>query len=826
MQNEQIKSKIIDRIEFVHKRIKDGINFLIDNEYARLAFCFANKSMSIQYNWSHNKLDKQFEYRPFQLAFILMTIESTLNPKSEHRKICDLLWVTTGGGKTEAYLALVAMVASYRRLKSINRIINNSDAGTSVLSRYTLKLLTIQQFRRTLSLFTSMEYLRVYNLDQKCMIGWRPKQCDLSKNFLWGTTQFSTGLWVGENLTPNKLVGSTFKPEAINILKEPNIRSKTGSPAQILNCPACNSILSISKKTQLTGSHTIHFVISTRMKNIVDYDFNDFTIEDVKIIKTEITKHEKENYYTISLTTSSDSNIIQSNFTTLWSFILDKLKNNAISVKLSCAHPTNPGYFFRKYVTTIGTSKEYDFEVYCPNPKCLLRKSWVSGNPLSKIDHRSPDITLDEEEVYGIECPINNHFSEIIKPFQRESSVIADRIPIPCFTVDEQIYANLPTMIVSTIDKIAQISSKPQISGIFGNVDSYHCMKGYYRKPPIGEIPSPEGRTKNNFVILKSELDTIDLIIQDELHLVDGPLGSMTGIYESAIDYLSTHKGKIPKYIASTATIKRASEHIKSLYSRDSVIFPPPGLSICDRFFITEFELHPLDDKIPGRLYVGIMAPGRGSLTPNVRIWSRMLQTAYENQDHKNIDLYWTLVGYFSAMRDLAGVNSLCQQDIPERLQTIYDESRTLDPKNTYELSSNINSTDLPHILNMLNMPKTHNAIASDILLATSMFGTGIDISRLSAMIVNGQPKTSSSYIQATGRVGRLAGAIVIVSYRSRPRDLTHYEFFIRYHRHLHKFVEPPTVFPFAKMVRNRTLGPVIVGILRNMRTNKILAPN
>lgn len=88
---------------------------------------------------------------------------------------------------------------------------------------------------------------------------------------------------------------------------------------------------------------------------------------------------------------------------------------------------------------------------------------------------------------------------------------------------------------------------------------------------------------------------------------------------------------------------------------------------------------------------------------------------------------------------------------------------------------------------------------------------------------MNGQPKTTATYIQATGRVGRKNTALVITFYRStRPRDISHYEFFAGYHLALYRYVEEVSVFPFSKGAVYRGNGPVIVGIMRNSRNMKI----
>jgi hypothetical protein len=314
-----------------------------------------------------------------------------------------------------------------------------------------------------------------------------------------------------------------------------------------------------------------------------------------------------------------------------------------------------------------------------------------------------------------------------------------------------------------------------------------------------------------------------DLILQDELHLIEGPLGSMVGVYETAIETLAirTIGGHVrrPKYIASSATVRRARDQVQSLYERRLSQFPPPGIEVDDNFFASGGEAHALEAGPPGRLYVGLCAPGRGAQTPIVRIWSRLLQDVENRQQAgvapQDLDPFWTLVGYFNAIRELAGAVALARQDIPERMAFISPAPRACPEEEPMELSSRVSSLELPGMLERLGerfgVGNPVNAVVS-----TSMFGTGVDVPRLSLMVVHGQPKTSSSYIQATGRVGREGGGLVITFYRaSRPRDLSHYEFFVGYHRELYRHVEPVTVNPFSPRARDRALGPVTVAILR-----------
>ena len=198
-----------------------------------------------------------------------------------------------------------------------------------------------------------------------------------------------------------------------------------------------------------------------------------------------------------------------------------------------------------------------------------------------------------------------------------------------------------------------------------------------------------------------------------------------------------------------------------------------------------------------------------------MRIWSSLLQSALTTRGApagEDPDRLWTLAGYFNAVRELSGAATLYRQDIPDRMRFRYGAAaRPTEPEGYMELSSRRDSVELPGMLDTLAAP-----FGVDVVCATSMFGTGVDIDRLGLMVVHGQPKTTSSYIQATGRVGRRSGALVLAFMRaSRPRDLDHYGFFCGYHRALYRHVEAITVSPFAPKARDRCLGPLAVAMLR-----------
>lgn len=820
----EIATKLIHECQEVAERIQLGINLLVENNEARLAFCFAMKAMSLQSVWPLRSGKRSLVWRSFQLAFILMALESIANPGSSYRNACDLLWVPTGAGKTEAYLALAAFVIAYRRRRALERVSGEvTGAGVAVISRYTLRLLTIQQFRRTLKMVTACELLRVHGMEDDGPIGWRPASYADQSDFIWGSSRFSAGLWVGGGVTPNHLEDIRNITGAINILKG---QPGDGEPAQVVRCPACDSILSIPKKSEEglpPDDYLIHLLAHGHIS--IPADLNSLSDSSITVKSVETTPLYQDGHSVLGIKISSAERVTAENVDTWW----NQAKDIFGATKLSCVRASRPGYFIRYRLAERGArEQEYDFDIYCPNPECPLHHPWCEGSPTGCAYGVRPGVTgptsLVLESGRTGRFPDGGRFTHVHGAFKASptSPFVSDRIPIPAWTVDDQIYHRCPSIVIATVDKFARPPFEPRASALFGNVDHHHCLTGYYRLS--NGHPSPAGRTVNarNYVEI-APLDPPDLILQDELHLIEGPLGSLVGLYETAIDSLSREvSGTAVKYIASTATIRQAEQQVQAIFNRELQTFPAYGLTTNDSFFIRytkESEI--LNDKHAGRLYLAVCSPGRGPLTPVVRIWTRLLHTAWLNRNHSRIDPFWTLTGYFNAIRELAGARALYRQDIPERLDRISGANTRLLPDDSCpELSGRTPSTELPVILDLLNNQYPN---AQDALFTTSMFGTGVDISRIGLMVVHGQPKTTSSYIQATGRVGRNEGALVVTFLRaSRPRDLSHYEFFCGYHCQLHKFVEPITVMPFSPGALDRAIGPVSVFILRNRRNSTI----
>ena len=604
-----IAEKNLDRCLSALERIRKGIRFIQENPAAWSAFALANHAMDIQSRYQAKEKPAPLEWRPFQLAFMFLVIPSLADSKSKDREYMDLLWFPTGGGKTEAYLALTAFQIFYRRLSDDLR---KRQGGVDVLMRYTLRLLTVQQFQRAASLIAACDAIR-------------------EKDARLGDAQITLGLYVGNETTPNRMDDANSALE-----KEQRGEKQQSTPCQLIQCPVCgNNLSSASYKSDL--------------------------------IKKKI-------------------------------------------------------------------------HITCRNKECETK-----GNPL------------------------------------------------PILTVDDVIYANPPSLLIGTIDKFAQIPRRTDMRSIFGLDDGL---------PP-------------------------GLIIQDELHLISGPLGSMAGLYETIIDFLCTKNNIRPKIIGSTATIGYAKNQVRALFDRAVFQFPPPGFNADDSFFSVR------DKSGTNRLYVGISSAGRSPKFALQALAATLLQSAQtlvkrEEANYEDIDTYWTCVTYFNSLRELGGANVLMQDDVPRQMQFL---SRRLETDQRQlesipvELSSRCNSRELPNLLTALSstLKQAHDDPMNfekpkDTVLASNMISVGIDIPRLGLMVINGQPKSTAEYIQASSRVGRNTQGLVFTLYNfGRPRDLSHFEHFYAYHSALYKNVEATSVTPWSPRARDKALHAVFAAIVRHL---------
>jgi hypothetical protein len=405
---------------------------------------------------------------------------------------------------------------------------------------------------------------------------------------------------------------------------------------------------------------------------------------------------------------------------------------------------------------------------------------------------------------------------------------------LPVVVVDEEVYRLLPALVIATVDKLARMPWEGRVQALFGKVFR-RCERHGFLTPGEehpGHHPA-RGRLPAAQVLPCEPLRPPDLIIQDELHLISGPLGSLVGLYETAVDELaswSVGDGRVrPKVIASTATIRRAADQVRRLFDRELSVFPPPGLDARDSFFAIQRDRPEEQDEKPGRRYLGVCAPGRRYKQVLIRVYVAQLRAAWEvlgRQPGEDADAYMTLVGYFNSLRELGGMRRLVEDDVQSRLFRAAGDNRGR--LIIEELTSRKSASDIPATLDQLGVRRlskeprkapaagVFEAPSIDVLLATNMISVGVDVPRLGAMVVAGQPKSTSEYIQATSRVGRTHPGLVLTVYNwARPRDLSHYESFCHYHRTLYRQVEALSVTPFAPRALDRGLTGVLASLLR-----------
>jgi hypothetical protein len=648
-------------------RIKEGIEALGDPQCLE-AFRIANRAMarSARQRFAVQQGKKPHEVEPprwraFQLAFILMNLGGLFNPRHTDRRIVDLLFFPTGGGKTEAYLGLAAFTVVLRRLQNPGI----GSAGVSIIMRYTLRLLTLDQLSRASALMCALELERA---NHKSLGEW----------------PFEIGLWVGSAATPNRMGKARDDNPGKNdtayakLSKYRNNPRKNPAPIPMEECPWCGS-----------------------------------------------------------------------------------------RFEPDCFHLEPPG-----------STEPRDLRVSCINMHC--------------------------------EFSAANHDASL-----------------PILGVDEPIYSRLPCFLIATVDKFAALPWIGRTGGLFGNVDRFDSHGFYGACDPGKGTALPEGR-----------LLPPDLIIQDELHLISGPLGTVAGIYETAIEELCKRdmgggKQRLPKIVASTATVRRADHQIRALFGREqTAIFPPPGPNRDDSFFARTI---PSTAENPGRLYLGVAAQGRSMkvvlLRSALALLARAEKLHLENGGKTSdnpCDPYMTMLSYFNSLRELGGSRRIVEDEIYLQVQSRWKRKR-LDPddqqfrsrfirRTPVELTSRVSTDEVANAKRRLAADFSQEERV-DVALATNMISVGLDIVRLGLMVVFGQPKTSSEYIQATSRVGRdknKPGLVLALLNVHKPRDRSHYERFGIYHRTFYRSVEATSVTPFSPRALDRALAGALVGMCRH----------
>ena len=624
---EAAAERICSRMNIALDRMRGCVAMLRTDRLAAESFRLANQAMLDQMHRADIVAGKEkpdaYRWRPFQLAFLLTTMESAIREEDDFRDVLDLIWFPTGGGKTEAYLGLIAFLISWRRQKY-----PDSGGGTTAFMRYTLRLLTRQQFERAARMVCAMELMRRRD----------PAQL--------GDAPIDIGIWVGGEISPNRY---DLARELVEEIRE----DKLGAQYKLLmeRCPWCGTRFDATR-----------------------------------------------------------------------------------------------GY----------NATEDEFHFHCTNPECD----------------------------FG-----------------------ADPRPLPCNVVDEALYDYPPSLLIGTIDKFARLAWEERTGAFFG--------AGTGSRPP-------------------------ELVIQDELHLITGPLGSVAGLYEAGLDTLLVRRGVRPKYVASTATIRMAREQVQRLYARDLAVFPPPGLSHGDSYFART------DQERPGRLYVGYLAPMLDQQHCMAPLAAGLLagpHALFEGEMDREalLDAWWTQVVYHGSLKGVGNSHNAFETDVrafgrrltaevggshvtssAAEVEDSYGDldvvsTRFQNPRVAQLTSRRTAEANAETFLRLAKSRKEEDCL--DAVLATNMVSVGLDVGRLALMIVNGQPLTTAEYIQATSRVGRseIPGLVMTNYYRGQARSLSHYESFRPYHESFYRFVEPGSVTPFTYQVRSRALHAALVIAVRHV---------
>lgn len=400
---------------------------------------------------------------------------------------------------------------------------------------------------------------------------------------------------------------------------------------------------------------------------------------------------------------------------------------------------------------------------------------------------------------HGYDCQAGTQGYFYFKCVNNNCAFHASRLPIQ--VVDEMLYKQPPTLLFATVDKFAILASQK------------------------------EGATHMFFNSFNDSLPP-DLIIQDELHLISGPLGSIVGLFESVVDYLCSKGNRKPKIISSTATTRNTSHQISELYAGKQVnIFPPSGISYSDSFFAKE--------TISKRKYVGFLPTGKTGINTQLWMLPYLLFTRIKlfNENELNaFNLYWTVVSYYNSLKDVGKIYNKTNDEIQINTNVLFYRHfgnnsalryliRDIDSR-SLELTSRIESNNIKATLKRLEDSFSTEASQKgneyvkdglDLVLASNMISVGIDVSRLNVMLVNGMPRNIAEYIQASSRVGRRHDGIVFTLFNpNQARDKSYFENFNSFHQAYYKFVEPLSVTPFTENTIRKMLTTIFVAFMRN----------
>jgi len=472
------------------------------------------------------------------------------------------------------------------------------------------------------------------------------------------------------------------------------------------------------------------------------------------------------------------------------------------------------------------------------------------------------------EPINGLETILkakNNNFNHDIGRLECSNGKCAMHIPtvfqeddrpdmgfFPFLLSDEAIYQHPPALLFGTVDKFAQLahkvsydSAKSDSRRLFGrgNWEKYRKLKQGYLPP--------------------------DLIIQDELHLLLGPLGTGVALFESAFEQLCTRKdGTKPKVISSTATTRNTGLQIEALFNKNLSIFPKPGID-CDDSFFGMYKREYKTEYSKGykyssnRRYIGILPTGRTQVWMQMRIDALCIahRALFELEYHQGDTItpnftdelaraqnyFHTVVSYFNSVKEVGRTQAQVQTYILKETRKVLNRSmrsqKLLKPIYAMkdklveaELTGRLSGEEVKKELARVESKWSPNRfpieeldsegtswikqqynIVPEFVVATNMISVGLDVSRFNTIVMNSMPRNTAEYIQASSRVARNdLGLVLTIHHPFRARDLSHYEKFIEFHEKMYSYVEPISITPFTKKAVDKFMPLYVATIVRH----------
>jgi Helicase conserved C-terminal domain len=380
---------------------------------------------------------------------------------------------------------------------------------------------------------------------------------------------------------------------------------------------------------------------------------------------------------------------------------------------------------------------------------------------------------------------------------------------LPVYVIDDDIYRRAPSVLVGTVDKLAQLSWNNGFRHLLGRAHGRCPRHGLASRPFRCSIWGCDLALQP----MQDGFDGLALEIQDELHLLSESLGALNGNYETLFQAIAEACGRPPlRIIGSTATIEGYREQSDQLYRRPPRRFPVPGPRKTESFWAFENRDDPL------RTYVAMLP--RGTTMINAAYQITLSHRRFLNkglQDPRQLcnevlridpvqadavaaylrELYEVFVGYALQKQELERYH----KDVAEA-QEICPTEAAWD-----EVTGDVDFYDIRDVLNRLEHPPDSPNHRIRVLGATSAIAHGVDIDRLNVMCVMGMPTQTSEFIQVTARVGRThPGLVFCLINPMRERDVSHFRYFSKYAEYLDRLVEHVPV--------NRESLPVLERVL------------